>query len=254
MAIRDHIPVFTLNTIRYLITMFLPVEFIITNELVLFGFSFADPNKFNDFYNYCLDFHTLLLGAVVLEYLTYPFLTKILKFKPIPREGHRVNNFNVPQRTISIVAIISCMSFEKYKYFSIGLGIVGFLIFFLDGQNDLLQCIISFAFGLGIYFGNLIFAKNFRLAVVIFSGVISSSYISKKTKLADMDPRMRNTFVGTVIQNMGFLWFDVIIRIAKRTNIPLVILAFAVNFAAHVIAQYSLSGNWYGDDKKEKKE
>jgi hypothetical protein len=252
MAIRDRLPLFISHTIRYLVTMFPAAQFIITNELVITGFSFADPKKFNDFYSFCLNFHALLLAAVVLEYLFYPFLSKVLKFKPVPRKGHRVNTFNVPQRTLSIVAIISLMSFEKYKYFSIGLGTIVFLIYFIDLQNDFLQCLISFALGVGIYFCNLIYSDYFRLAVIIISSVISSLYITKMIKLGDMDPKARNTYVGTVIQNLGFLFFDAIIRLAKRTNAVLVFVAFLTNFAIHVIAQYSISGNWYGESKKDK--
>ena len=234
------------TTLVYLQTMFIPVYFIITNELVIIGFSFADPKKFNDFYEYLLDFHTIFIASVVLLFTFFPLLSKITKFKPFPIEGYRVNPFNIPQRTISIIAIISCTSFAKYKVFSVFLSFLALTVFLFLKSNNLIQAIISHLLGVLIYFVHLYFPKEFRYGTLALSLALSLIYILKIVKLNDYDPKLRNAFIENIIQNTGFIAFDILIYSANRTNEWIVISAIFANFVIHVIAKYAVINDWYG--------
>ena len=89
------------------------------------------------------------------------------------------------------------------------------------------------------------------MITISLSLILSLLFITKIFKLNKFDPKLRNTFVHNIIQNIGYIAFDILIKMANRTNEWIVIAAFCTNFAIHVIAQYSLINNWYGEKKKD---
>lgn len=239
MPIRDHLPVFCRTFIVYIEQMFVPQYFTIVLELVLFGFSYSNKNKFNDFYLYFMDFHSNLVPIVVLYFLAYPFFSKIFTFKVVPREFYRMNKFNVPNRPIAIVTLVALLAYHKYPLFSICFPIIFSLLYIIDGQIDIIQAIVSIALEIAVFYLRLQYPYYAKISVYSLSIFLSALFLLIKKSQTLIFKNDLPSFITQIIQNFGVLVFDAIITSKYEKNPTLATIALFSNYVIHVCSYYS---------------
>lgn len=236
------------------IIIFQPNTIIIVIELLLLSFKVAKPNQFQPFIQWMMNFHTLLLCPVCLFHCAYPLFSQLFKFKPEDRSPYPKLTYNVPNKMLGIFGILAVLGYKRFPTFSIIHQILGVLLYYLLGQNDIIQGIISVAMGIAACILYTLYGEIIRLILIVIIAFISGSYLTKRIQLSQMIPKEKCKFNSYVIKNIGFLWFDVLETMADKYNCKIyTALAFIINFICHLLAQYCVADGWYDTSKDESK-
>ncbi|EAY11211.1 hypothetical protein TVAG_127170 [Trichomonas vaginalis G3] len=243
---------FIRTTFIYIVTMFSPYYLLTFFELVIFAFTFSDKTKFNDFYDFLLELHTQMTPIIVLFFLLFPFLQNIFKFRVVPKTGYRKQKFNVPNRAIALICLVSIYSFKKYMYFSIGLSICGTIVYYFDEQSDLPEIAFTFALELLMFFLSKILQNYFRIAFLVPSIVLSLAFLFIKRFQLLLTPNDFTEFIVTLFQQFGVLLFEIVVSYGPRRHGITGFLALFLHYAIYVASFYVKSSIHYpAQTKKE---
>jgi len=235
---------FFITCLRYLEASFHPEYFLLIIEVMLSVFGMAQISEFDEYESYLIEFHSLFSTVMIIFIVINPYMSKIIKFKPVSREMHLITEFNFPNRVLGIFAIVSMKFFSQYPYIALIIAILSIIVYVFDEQNTLLQAIISFAFGVLLYIMYTLFPKYYKATAFALSMFFVSRYLIGKWTYKEDKPGGKNKFFSTLMKTLGFVWFDVICTVPSEKKVLFKSLALLASFMFHVLAHYVSSKGW----------
>lgn len=251
---REDFHVFIKNFLIYFSSGFSESNIVYTLILVVTGFSFSDANKYKDFYNFLIDMNSYVVETAGLYFIMYPLLIKIVKFRGLKRTPFPIMKFNFPNTSLGIIGIVSFLLYINGRIgISVGISIFFILLFIIDGDNTILQAIISFIGGIGLVschlYNNKEYTSIIRSAVSILTIFICSLYLLLH-KILSNEYIFNSSFYSKCFHIIGFIVYENCVRLSQRVNHYYIAIGFAINFALHYIETVSSHEKWFVSTSK----